>query len=127
MITKNIGNLIELSSKSGYIHKIGTNTYFQKGIIVDSPDLYEEVSEIPKYTREEYEQKVAELVKDRYSIEEEMGIQRKMITSLTSPTTLSDDLVESYSEEFIQYNSYVEECKIRAKEILNNETDGKEG
>ncbi len=119
MIVRKLGNFTELSSESGYIHKIGTEQYFTRGVVL-VPDEYEEVKEIPKYTREEYEQKVQELIKCKYSIEDELGIQRKMINTLTTPQALSDEDAEIYSQEFIEYNSFVEDCKVTAKEILNN-------
>lgn len=105
MKTRNIGNLIELSSENGYIHKIGTETYFKKGVIVDSIDNYEEVAEMPKYTRQEYIDKVRELIKERYTIEDELALHRQR---------------ESKLAEFEEYSQFCEECKIRAKELLNN-------
>lgn len=120
MITKNIGKLIELSSKNGYIHKKGTENYFKKGIIIDSVDNYEEVDELPKYTQEEYKQKVRELVKEKYTIEDELAIQRNAMNALITPTLLSEDKVEEYSDEYLEYNIFVEECKDKAKVILNN-------
>jgi len=51
--TRNITeSLIEISSDAGYIHKIDSESYFKKGIIkVSDVSEYEEVLEIPKYTR----------------------------------------------------------------------------
>lgn len=105
MNVKNIGNLIELSSDNGYIHKIGTDTYFKKGIITGNQDDYEEVLEMPKYTRQEYIDKVRELIKERYTIEDEIAINRQRDTKAI---------------EFEEYNTFCEECKVRAKEILSN-------
>lgn len=115
MIFKNIGNLTEISSENGYIHIVGTDMYFKKGIMIHSADQYEEVDTMPNYTRAEYESKVQELIKEKYSIEDEMCIQRKMLNASRTPTALSND---SYVSEFIEYNTYVEECKTRAKQIL---------
>lgn len=105
MKTKNIGNLIELSSDNGYIHKKGTETYFKKGIITDSVDNYEEVEDMPKYTRQEYVEKVRELIKERYAIEDEIALYRQK---------------DSKPEEYKEYNQYCEDCKTKAKEILSN-------
>ena len=109
MNKRNIGNFIELSSKYGYIHKIGTDNYFKKGIILDSVDNYEEVSEMPKYTRQEYVEKVRELIKERYSIEDEIALHRQK---------------DVKSDEFEEYNQYCESCKVKAKELLNNKDNG---
>ncbi len=104
MNQRGIGNLIELSSENGYIHKIGTDTYFKKGVITDNIDNYEEVSEMPKYTRKEYIDKVRELIKEKYDIEDEIAIHRQKDTK---------------PDEYQEYNNFVENCKIKAKEILN--------
>jgi len=105
MDVKNIGNLIELVSETGYIHKIGTDTYFKKGMITDSVDNYEEVAEIPKYTKQEYAEKVRELIKEKYAIEDEIALYRQK---------------DNKQEEFKEYYDYCEKCKIKAKEDLEN-------
>lgn len=105
MNTRNIGNLIELSSDKGYIHRKGTETYFKKGIITDDIDNYEEVESMPKYTRQEYVEKVRELIKERYAIEDEIALYRQR---------------ELKPSEYEEYNSYCEECKAKAKELLSN-------
>ncbi len=105
MKIKNIGNLTELSSENGYIHKIGTDSYFKKGVVTDSVNNYEEVDEKPEYTRQEYVEKVRELIKEKYTIEDELALHRQRETKLT---------------EFEEYTKFCEDCKTRAKELLNN-------
>lgn len=51
-----------------------------------------------------YEDLVNQLVKERYSDSEEFAILRKAINGVT--------------DEYTKYNSYVEECKIKAKEFI---------
>lgn len=121
--TRKIKNLTEIFSDSGYIHKIGTENYFKKGVINDSIDNYEEVSELPKFTEEEYKIKVRELIAERYDIKEELAIQRKAFNTLKSP--LSEN-AERYLDEYNTYNSFVEECKVKAIEFLNNKSNGEE-
>ncbi len=116
MITRNIGTLTEISSQDGYIHKIGTEVYFKRSVIADSINNYEEVTEIPKYTIQEYKERVRELVKERYNVEDEIAI----LANINSPMILSEDKVEEYRTEYLDYQSYREQCKIQAKEILNN-------
>lgn len=113
MKTKNVGNFIELSSETGYIHKIGTENYFKKGLIIDSVDNYEEVAEMPPYTKDEYDTKVNELVRERYTESEEFALQRKAINAAFSPSTLSADSSKAL-EEYAAYNTYVEQCKANA-------------
>ena len=49
-----------------------------------------------------YEQKVVALIREKYSIDEELAIQRQR---------------ETKPEEFNEYNLYCEECKSKAKEM----------
>lgn len=110
------------STEGKYIHRLGSDIYFKKGTTLLSDDVadYEEVDEIPPYTKREYEDKVNELVRERYTESEEFALQRKAINAAFSPSVTSAD--SSVLEEYQQYNSYVEECKIRAKEILSEPT-----
>lgn len=100
-------NVCEISTESGYIHKKGTDSYFKKGMMLptDTIDMYEEVDEIPKYTHQEYVDKVRELIKERYTIEDEIALHRQK---------------EVKPYEFDEYNDYCEECKLKAKELLSN-------
>lgn len=98
------------STKDKFVHRIGTNTYFKKGIVLatDTVDNYEEVDEIPKYTSEEYKTKVRELIKEKYTIEDEIALYRQK---------------DIKAVEFEEYYQFCEECKIKAKEELNNGKD----
>ncbi|MBD5381951.1 hypothetical protein [Clavibacter sp.] len=102
------------STEGKIIHRIGTDTYFKRGtaIISDSVANYEEVDEIPPYTKESYDKKVDELVRSRYSESEEFAIQRKAINAAFSPSTAS---AESALSEYQAYNEFVEDCKQKAK------------
>ena len=104
-----INNFQIYSDIGKYIHRLGTETYFKRATILknDSIDMFEEVDEIPKYTEDEYVKKVRELIAEKYSIEDELALHRKYLTQ------------KSRDGEFEEYNLFVEDCKIRAKEILN--------
>ena len=56
-----------------------------------------------------YDELVSRLIREKYSIDDELAILRQR---------------DVKPEEFAQYNDYAEECKIKAKEIL--ESDNKE-
>ena len=56
------------------------------------------------YSKLSYEVLVNQLVKERYSDSEEYGILRKAINGIT--------------DEFNEYNDYVEECKVKAREFV---------
>ena len=98
------------STEGKMVHKIGTDFYFKRAIAksTDVVEMYEEVDEMPKYTYKEYSDKVDELVREKYSISQELAILRQR-----------DEKVAEYEE----YYRYAEECKVRAKEILNNKED----
>lgn len=72
----------------------------------DRVDEWEEVSadSLPAYTEAEYEERVTELVRRRYSVSAELAVQRQRDTK---------------PEEFADYNGYAEECKQRAREELS--------
>lgn len=114
--TDKIGSLTRLIATEGYIHKLGTDTYVKSIVILSSESIeaYEEVMEIPPYTKAEYDAKVAEMVRSRYSDSEEFAIQRKVINSLLSPMTLSADSAEKVMTEYADYNNYVQQCKADA-------------
>lgn len=98
----------QIYSDSGkYIHRIGSETYFKKVFAFDTDRIedFEEVEEVPKYTRYEYIEKVKELIKEKYTIEDELALHRQR---------------EAKSNEFAEYSQFCEDCKIRAKELLNN-------
>ncbi len=105
-----------VSSEHGYIHKKSTDKYFKKGVMLpnDSLDDFEEVDERPPYTKAQYDAKVAEMVRERYSASEEFAMQRKAINAVSSPAVTDAD--DSAMEEYEAYNAYVEQCKQRAKD-----------
>ena len=118
-----IGSHTQLTATNGYLHKIGTDTYAKSLVLAkgDTPAMYEEVDEIPPYTKAEYDAKVAEMVRRRYSASEEFAIQRKVINSLLSPMTLSADSAEKVMTEYADYNNYVQQCKAGAPAAILEE------
>ena len=56
-----------------------------------------------KYAQEEYNNLIVKLIREKYSINDELAILRQQTTK---------------PDEFNEYNSYVEDCKAKAKEIL---------
>lgn len=68
-----------------------------------TPQIQEPV-EIP--IEERYKQRVIGLIRERYSIDDELSIQRQRYTK---------------AEEFEEYNSFVESCKQQAREELGYE------
>lgn len=109
---RQIGKLTEISVDNGYLHKKGTDVYVKKCILLPSLSIedYEEVDSIPPYTKAEYDKKVSELVREKYSADEEFAIQRKMLNSINGETDAKAE------EEYNAYNAFVNECKERAKD-----------
>lgn len=103
------------STDCKYVHRIGTDTYFKRGTILknDTEASFEEVDEIPAYTKAEYDAKVAQLVRERYSDSEEFAILRKAINAAFSPSVAN---AEQAMSEYQAYNAYVDECKAKAKD-----------
>jgi len=108
---------IEVEDKDNALHLKGSENYTKGGraTILASQVSHWEETEMPAYTKAEYDAKVAELVRERYSESEEFALQRKAINAAFSPSTLSSDSSGAL-EEYATYNSYVEECKARAKD-----------
>lgn len=111
------------SDDNKYVHRIGTDTYFKRSTLLpeDTIDNFEEVDSIPLYTKAEYDNKVAELVRKRYTADEEFALQRKMLNVTIQPATFSADTSDAIVAEYAAYNEYVEQCKAEAPELLNAE------
>lgn len=110
---KQHSNLWELSAAADRIlHRIGSDDYTKiRHIMTKDPDAWEEVSinDLPLYTKEEYKEEVIRLIREKYDRDDENAIFRKMLQSKP---------LERYINEYESYNSFVEECKLKAKENL---------
>lgn len=121
-------NIYAYSDTGKTIHRIGSDAYGSKITLLngDTASSFEEVDEVPRYTKAEYDAKVAELVRRRYTDNEEFALQRKMLNTLLSPATLSEDAAESAADEYAEYNAYVEQCKVRAPQVLIEDIEARE-
>lgn len=120
-IQKKSNNMVEITAEGeNILHRIGSENYPEiRRIITPNPAEWEEiaVTDIPLYTKAEYDAKVAELVREKYTADEEFALQRKMLNVIMSPDTISADGSASKAlEEYQAYNTYVQECKARAKD-----------
>lgn len=104
------------STEGKFIHRLGTETYFKRSIALpsDTVENFEEVAKLPLYTKEQYDAKVTELIRERYTQDEENAIKSKVLASML-PNTLSEETNEKHMEQFAEFNAYREECKIKAK------------
>lgn len=113
----NRGTYREIESTDGFIHRKGNGGYFKRCVMFpdETESDFDEVAEIPVYTKAEYDEKVAELVRTRYTASEEFAIQRKMINATIEPSLISEGDARAAIAEFTHYNDFVEQCKRDAR------------
>lgn len=109
MITKQNNEIYSTTNK--YVHIIGTDSYFKRGLGIGlSVDQCEEVDEITKIIdKKSYEDKVNDLIRSRYSLSEELAILRQ-----------KDEKPDEYSAYF----AFCEQCKTEAKAWIAEHPDG---
>lgn len=95
-----------IASENKYIHRIGNNSYYKRCVLLqdETLDNFEEVDSIPEITDIDYNEKVNELIREKYSLSEELAILRQRDTK---------------PDEFNEYNTYAEECKSKVKSLIN--------
>lgn len=97
MITKQNNEIFSTEGK--YVHIIGTDNYFKRGLAIGlSVEQCEEVDEIPN--EEDYGNQVNDLIRRRYSLSEELAILRQK---------------DEKPDEYRAYFAFCEECKANAK------------
>ena len=101
----------EIFSTDKYVHIKNTDVYFKRGLAIGlSVEQCEEVDEIPQTTNTKaYEDKVDSLIRNRYSLSEELGILRQKDTK---------------KAEYDAYFAYCEQCKAEAREWLKEHPNG---
>ena len=121
-----IENRQVFSTAGKVVHRVGDDVYFQRGTVLDADTVadFEEVDAAPVYKRAHYEAKVAELVRERYDENEEFALQRKVLNILLHPESTAQTELSTENGmpaalvEYEAYDEYVEQCKVKAKEIL---------
>lgn len=102
-----IKNRIVFSDEGKMIRRIGAEVYvtamttFKDETAAD----FEELDEVPKYTREEYNREVEKLIAERYTTGQEIQFARER---------------EEAGEKYAEYLAFIEDCKVKAKESLSN-------
>lgn len=109
MITKQNNEIFSTTGK--FVHIVGTDNYFKRAVAVRlSVEQCEEVDEIPQtINTKAYEDKVDSLIRNRYSLSEELGILRQK---------------EVKKAEYDAYFAYCEQCKAEAREWLKEHPNG---
>lgn len=105
------GQYREITATSGYLHRIGTEVYAKSCIMLptDREADFEEVASVPKYTETDYKERVERLIRERYSVADELGILRQR---------------DIKPEEFAEYNAFAEQCKAEARAEIAAEAAG---
>ena len=102
------------TDKSHILHRIGSDDYTEmRDAHVSNPVEWEELalSEIPPYTKAEYDAEVERLIAERYSHGKEIEVNREHDTK---------------PEQFAAYMAYIEECKAKAVANLTAKNESKE-
>lgn len=111
MITKQNNEIFSTEGK--YVHIIGTDSYFKRGLAIGlSVEQCEEVDEVPTISENNltYENRVNDLIRSRYMLSEELAILRQK---------------DEKPDEYRAYFAFCEECKAKAKAEVeqNKETN----
>lgn len=115
-VTEKNGNLVSIDTDAGHIlHRKGSGDYTQiRHITVPAGTAgdWEEiaVADIPPYTEDEYDAKVEELIRMRYSVSQEFALINNIMANATTKR----------QEEYDAYQEYRELCKRQAREMLGN-------
>lgn len=109
MVTKQNNEIFSTAGK--YVHIKNTDVYFKRAVAVRlSVEQCEEVDEIPQtINTKAYEDKVDSLIRNHYSLSEELGILRQK---------------DVKKAEYDAYFAYCEQCKAEAKEWLKEHPNG---
>ena len=101
-ITSDSGKYVRRRSDDLTAKAIAAMTY--------APEEYEEVDELPVTMDEAaYKAAVERLIRERYSVADELGILRQRDTK---------------PQEFAEYNAFAEQCKAQARAEIAAEADG---
>lgn len=97
------------TDSTGYVHRKGSNSYFKRSTLLpgDSIDSFEETDVIPE-TDEDYPERVNALIRERYSLSDELALLRQRDTK---------------DDEYKAYYEYAEACKSNAKSYKNEDSD----
>lgn len=114
-----IENKQVFSDSGKFVHRIGSDVYFHRSTVLpsDSVEDFEEADEPPAFTKAQYDEKVAQLVRERYSESEEFAIQRKYLNAMAKGKPEgAAEFAEVFPvlAEYNTYNLYVEWCKEEA-------------
>lgn len=127
--TKINDKLYRLQADEGEVITLKGNRYFtditDRCVLADDLDKYEEApkEDILPYTKEQYDEKVRELIRQHYDVDKEFEVLHDTLNAFITPAPMSDTEDTAYTsvlEKYAAYDAYVKECKVKAKELLSN-------
>lgn len=110
---ENIGMWALEAEEAHVLRRIGTDDSSPvRRTTVRDPEQWEEVAvaELPAYTKAEYEAKVEELIRERYTVSQEFALINNVMANVT----------EKRQSEYAAYQAYREDCKAQARAILSD-------
>lgn len=123
IVTEKTNGLVEISTDADHIlHRIADEEYSEirrATIKAEAVTDWEEVeaTTIPPYTAAEYGAKVTELIRERYSVDDEFALINNVLAGAT----------EQRQAEYAAYQEYRAACKERAKTELSQREEDQDG
>lgn len=124
--TKINDKLYRLQADEGKVITLKGNRYFtditDRCVLADDLDKYEEApkEDILPYTKEQYDEKVRELIRQHYDVDQEFEVLHDTLNTLINPAPISDeDIDNTILQKYAIYDAYVKECKVKAKRTSN--------
>ena len=114
-----IKNRTAYSDEGKLLYCPQTKSYSPRMALINgmTAESFEEVDNEPPYPDEEYCEMVDRMVKERYPQREENARLRKMLAASVSGR-MTEEEAERARAEFEEFDAFVEDCKLRAKEAL---------
>lgn len=125
--TKINDKLYRLQTDEGKVITLKGNRYFtditDRCVLADDLDKYEEApkEDILPYTKEQYDEKVRELIRQHYDVDKEFEVLHDTLNALVNPAPISDeDTDNTILQKYTAYDVCIKKCKAEAKELLSN-------
>lgn len=84
--------------------------------LIEVPKLAVKEAKAEAERERKYKERVVELIRQKYSADDEAAIIRKYLALQSQPQPFNDAKMDEIVMEFDAYNAFAEECKERAKE-----------
>ncbi len=105
--TRQNGDIREIAATQGWLRLKGSRdfTTVRRCVMLPSqtPDDFEEITQLPLYSEADYADRVERLIRQRYTLSQELAVQRQRYAK---------------PAEFEAYDAYAERCKALARAQL---------